>query len=96
MLQAPTISSSACTEGREWGGRQLEGWYWRDIIIIPMQALSAETVGDESTNKEVNQRPKDVTETQQQRYESPTVTLTLHASKNKVHQLHQNHILVVT
>ena len=33
----------------------------------------------ESTHKGVNQRPKDVTQTQQQRPEWPTVTFTLHA-----------------
>ena len=42
-----------------------------------------------STDKGVNQCSKDVTQTQQQRPESPTVTLTWHASKCKVHKLHQ-------
>ena len=42
----------------------------------------------ESTHKGVNQRSKDVTQTQQQRPESPTVTLTWHASKYKVHKLY--------
>ena len=41
----------------------------------------------------VNQRSKDVTQTQEQRPESPTVTLTWHASKYKVHNLHQRYIL---
>ena len=36
----------------------------------------------------VKQRSKDVTQTQQQRLESPTVTLTSHASKYKDHKLH--------
>ena len=36
-----------------------------------------------STDKGVNQHSKDVTQTQQQRPESPTVTLTWHASKYK-------------
>ena len=31
--------------------------------------------------------------TQQQRPESPTVTLTLHASQYKVHKIHQRYIL---
>ena len=43
----------------------------------------------ESTPKGVNYGSKDVTQTQQQRFESPTVTLTWHASKYKVHKLHQ-------
>ena len=46
----------------------------------------------ESTNKGVNVRWKDVTQTQQQRPESPTVTLTWHASKYKIHELHQRYI----
>ena len=50
------------------------------------EALSARA---ESTQKGVNLHPKDVTQTQQQRPESPTVTLTWHASKYKVHKLHQ-------
>ena len=32
--------------------------------------------------------------TQQERHESPTVTLTWHASKHKVHKLHQKYILI--
>ena len=43
--------------------------------------------------KGVNQRSKDVTQTQQQRLESPTLTLTWHASKHKVHKLHERYIL---
>ena len=35
-----------------------------------------------------NKRSKDVTQTQQQRPQSPTVTLTWHAGKHKVHKLH--------
>ena len=56
------------------------------------QAQNART---ETTLKEVNQRSKDVTQTQQQRPELPTVTLTWHASKHKVHKLHQKYILCV-
>ena len=43
-----------------------------------------------STQKEVNQGSKDVTLTQQQKPESPTVILTWHASKYEVHKLHQS------
>ena len=39
-------------------------------------------------NKGVNKRSKYVTQVQQQRPESPTVTLTWHACKYKVHKLH--------
>ena len=41
----------------------------------------------ESRHKGVTQRPKDVTQTQQQRPESPTGTITWRASKYKVHKL---------
>ena len=46
-------------------------------------------------HKGVNQRSKDVTQTRQQRPESPTVTLTWRASKyKKTYELHQRYILV--
>ena len=37
-----------------------------------------------STHRGVNSRPKDVTQTQQQKPEVPTVTLTWHACKYRV------------
>ena len=43
----------------------------------------------QSTHKGVNLHSKDVTQAQQQRPQYPTVTLTWHASKYKVHKLHQ-------
>ena len=43
----------------------------------------------------VNQRSKYVTQAQQQRPSSPTVTLTWHACKYRVHKLHQRYILVL-
>ena len=45
------------------------------------------------THRGVNQRLKDVTQTQQQRPESPTATLTWNAGKYKVHKPHQKYIL---
>ena len=53
-------------------------------------------VNTKSTHKGVNQCSKYVTQVQQQRPESPTVTtvtLTWHACKYKVHKLHQRYIL---
>ena len=44
-----------------------------------------------STDKGVNWRSKYVTQVQQQRPASPTVTLTCHACKYEVHQLHQRY-----
>ena len=44
-------------------------------------------------NKGVNQHSKYVTQAQQQRPQPPTVTLTWHACKYKVHKLHQRYIL---
>ena len=46
-----------------------------------------------STHKGVNWRSKDVTQSQQQWPQLPTVTLTLHACKYKVHKLYQRYIL---
>ena len=46
-----------------------------------------------ATQKGVNQRSKDVTQMQQQRPELPTVALTCHATKCKVHKLHKMYIL---
>ena len=47
----------------------------------------------ESIQKGVNKRSKHVTQTQQQRPESPTVTLTWHVCKYKGHKLHLRDIL---
>ena len=46
-------------------------------------------IQSESTHEGVNWRSMAVTQTQQQRSESPTVTLTWHVSKCKEHKLHQ-------
>ena len=50
-----------------------------------------------STDKEVNQHSKDVTQTQQQRLESPTLTLTWHASKRfkTPPEIHSPHHLIL-
>ena len=48
----------------------------------------------ESTNRGDNHLSKYVTQAQQQRPESPTVTLAWHACKYKVHKLHQRYILI--
>ena len=47
----------------------------------------------DSAHKGVNQPSKYATQAQQQRPESPTVTLTWHACKYKVQKLHQRYIL---
>ena len=47
----------------------------------------------QATHKGGHQRLKQVTQVQQQRPESPTVTLTWHARKSKVHKLRQKYIL---
>ena len=46
-----------------------------------------------STNKRVNYRSRAITQTQQQRPESPKVKITWHVSKYKVHKLHQRYRL---
>ena len=52
----------------------------------------AQSACAESANKGVNKLSKDVTQTQQQRPELLTVTLTWRASKYKVHKFHQSYI----
>ena len=58
-------------------------------INMNLKQNEAQSARAESTHKGVNQRSKDVTQTQQQRPESPMVTVTWHACKYKVHKLHQ-------
>ena len=62
------------------------------IIIHNLKQNEAQSFCTESTNKGVNLRSKDDTQTQQQRPESPTVTLIWLASKYKEHKLHQRYI----
>ena len=50
-------------------------------------------ISTESTHKGVNQCSKYVTQVQQQRPESPMVTLTWHRCKYKVPELHQRYVL---
>ena len=61
-------------------------------VFIPIQN-EAQSARAESTHKGANWRWKYVRQVQQQRPESPTVTLTWHACKYKVHKLHQRYIL---
>ena len=61
----------------------------RILFFIDLKQNAAQCACTESTHKGVHQRSKDVTQTKQQRPESPTVTLTWHASKYKVYKLHQ-------
>ena len=63
------------------------------IAMIIMHPLLGKRFCSLPTRKGLNQRSKDVTQTQQQRPKSPTVTLALLASKDKVHhKLHQTYI----
>ena len=57
--------------------------------------LSSKGLSQESTHKGVNQRSKYVTQAQQERPQSPTVTLTWHACQYKVHKLYQRYILIL-
>ena len=61
----------------------------REVLKIPGRNFNS----FESTHKGVNLRSKYVTQVQQQRPESPTVTLTWHACKYKVHKLHHRYII---
>ena len=52
----------------------------------------AQSACAESTNKGGNKQSQDVAKRRQQRHESPATALTWHASKYKVHNLHQRYI----
>ena len=55
--------------------------------LTNLKQNEAHSARAKSTHRGVNQHSKDVTEAQQQRPESPTVTLSWHACKYKVHTL---------
>ena len=87
-------------EGKKGGGGGGGGLQSLKVGIYQLQSNEAHcshslehndprSANAQSAHKGVNQRPKAVTQTQQQRPESPTVTLTWHASKFKVPKLHQ-------
>ena len=61
-----------------------------DLALVSPR--TAPLLSIETTHKGVNQRSKDVTQVQQQRPESATVTLTRYACKYKVDKLHQRYI----
>ena len=63
------------------------------LCIKNLKQNEAQSARAESTHKGVNQHLKYATQVQQQRRESPAVTLTWRACKYKVHKLHQGHIL---
>ena len=48
---------------------------------------------NQQTRELISARKKNITQVQQQRPESPTVTFTWHSCKYKVHKLHQRYIL---
>ena len=60
---------------------------------MSLKQNEAQSARAESTHKGVNQRSKYVTQIQQQRSESLSITLTWHACKYEVHKLHQRYIL---
>ena len=60
-----------------------------------MKQNEAQSARAQSKNKGVNQDSKYVTQAQQHRSESPTVTLTWHACNYKVHTLNQRYILYI-
>ena len=55
----------------------------RNVVGTNLKQNEAQSARAESTHKGVNQSSKDVTQAQQQRLESPTVTLTWHACNYK-------------
>ena len=65
---------------------------WGDGVCTVCQTI---ILGRIKTHKGINQRSKYAKQVQQQRPESPAVTLTRHACKYKVHKLHQRYILFI-
>ena len=73
--------------------------FWRKPSLFEQNTIfsknlkqnEAQSAHAKSTHKGDNQRSKYVTRIQRQRPESPTVTLTWHACKYKVHKLHQRY-----
>ena len=61
------------------------------VMTMAMVLMLLLLTKSDTTNKGVNQRSKDVTPTQQQRPDLPTVTLIWHASQYKVHKFHHLH-----
>ena len=60
--------------------------------LTNLKQSEAQSARAESTHKGVNQHSKYVTQAQQQRPESPSVTLTWHPRPYKAHKLHQRYI----
>ena len=65
------------------------------VLVTNLKQNEAWSTPAESPHKGLNQRLEDVTQAQQQRPELPSVILTWHACKYKVHKLHQRYILWV-
>ena len=65
------------------------------MFPINLKQNEAQSARAESTHKGVNYRSKYVTQVQQ-RPESPTVNLTWHARKHRVHNFHQRYILCIS
>ena len=58
------------------------------ILVTNLKQNESQSAHAESKHKGVHKRSKSVTQVQQQRPESPTVTFTWHACKYKVQKLH--------
>ena len=65
------------------------------LQVTDLKHNEAQSARAESTHKGVNYCSKYVTQVQQQRPESPTVTLTWHTCKYEVDKLHQRYILTI-
>ena len=63
------------------------------FVCYNLKQNEAQSARTDSVHKGVNQRSKDVTQTQQERSESPVIALTWHANEYKVRKLHQRYIL---
>ena len=80
------------TGGVELGQSRGDFADWQAENSRQMGRRNWTSVHQRNQHKGVNQRSKYVTQVQQERPESPTVTLTWHACKYKVHKLHQRYV----
>ena len=92
LREQTSEGTSAERTSRRWDIGLREQGAKRTYNYIHLKQNEAQSARAQSTNRGVNHRSKYVTQVQQQRPESPTVTLTSHSCKYKVHTLNQRYI----
>ena len=90
-MRAVSVQASVCLTQCSCWCPTSSVWSECCCYVLSACCIRASLCLNQSTHKGVNQRSKYVTQVQQQRLESPAVTLTWHACKYKVHKLHQRY-----